>query len=594
MSDALLVPIHIDALLVNALVASGVSFERWSNQWSNLNTFQNPVPPPWGSTSPVALGVHLHWQLPSALTHGNAPADSSSAVFPYTPNRWIVVRLASPVNGAAAQTMTAWILESDYLDPAQGTTPYIDPSSTATNIKTTLLGRHVPAAQYTGELTATGDLFLTATGIAQTSFLAYQPGLMDVYSFLDDTTALPSNTNLTYLVAGWYSNVAFDPLVVDPQFDPTKDLFTKLNWAVLGLSGATPPARSVFHGLVNDLLWQTTSIPARIDSTANSMQVALAYTAIDGLAAVLAQSGQGGSPTPEQIEMMLSAFQYDCLSLLDEPDATAQLELRIRDAWFGATPGGTLWDIIAVAQGQTTADPLSPTVQPPPVPLSDAQQIWLAALNTTQRQCDVAQRELRTLQWEIFSLWWKSQYAAANYSSGLVTMGVNPTALLTELANQLDSSQTASFFSQVAAQQAALNQLLTTVPDPTSQSSIEKFSKLIPGNTGTLQLKANSLPSFCQPADPVLLIAGITPPNAAPDTGQPLPCRVASAATTGVNAIVNGNPVSITTASGSLASIIQQPGNIQVNGKPLSKSPRSLRCRRPGRPLHRSILRRPQ
>ncbi len=571
---ALLVPIHVDALLVNARVASGVAFEIFSNTWSALNSFENPVPPPWGSTNAVEQGVHLHWQLPSALTHGKAPKDSTSAVFPHTPNRWIVVRLSALAQGKAPQKMTAWIVESDFLDANLGSTPYLDPSSTATDLKPTFLGRNLPVAQWSGEISTSGQLFLTATGIAQTSFLAYQPGLRDVYSFYDDGAAsLPEGSVLTYLVAGWYSNPSYDPLVVEPAFDPATGIFTDLRWQVLGLGAHPVPTRSVFHGLVNDLIWQTSSVPPRVDSDATSMQVALAYTSVDALSAILALAHSSSSPGPEQIEMMLSAFQYDCLSLLDEPDATAQIELRIRQAWFGSTPGGTIWHIVPVAQGQTTAALLSPVVQTPAPPLTQGQAVWLAALNTRQRAFDVAQRELKTRQWELFALWWKTQYAGANLlqAPGLAPWGIDANKLRTALANQLDSSQRSSFLSQVAAEQTALAQMQGALPIPTSQDSIQKFSKQIPGNTGDLTLKPTALPPFYRPADPVLLIAGITPPDTAPDNGKPLPCRPPSAAVSGVNVQVGGSSVPVTASTGSLASIIQQAGTIPAKtGQPLS------------------------
>jgi hypothetical protein len=569
---SLLVPIHVDALLVNALVASNVPFERWANAWANLNSFNNPIPAPWGGTSPAALGVHLHWQLPSALTHGVAPAGSTDVVFPHTPNRWIVVRLAAAALGSAPQNMTAWIIESDFTNPETGTTPYIDPKSSPTDLQTTLLGRNVSVAQWEGESSPSGTLFLKATGIAQTSFLAYQPGLVDVYSFFDDTTALPDGTVITYLVAGWYSNAAFDPLVLQPAFDPQTGIFTDLNWTALGLAGQNLPTRSVFHGLVNDLLWQTQSIPQRVDSNTQSMQVAVGYTAIDALSSVLAQMEKSSSPTPEQIEMMLAAFQYDSLSLLDEPDATAQLELRIRRAWFGSTPGGTLWQIVPVAQGQSQSDPLTRVVQPPPVPLSSDQETWLATLNTSQRALDIAQRELMTLQWELFSLWWKTQYAAANLMpDGLSTWGIDATQVLSLLSNQLDPTQSASFISEVSAKQSAVAEMQGSLPIPTSPDSIQQFSKQIPGNTGNLTLKPNALPSFNQPADPVLLVAGITPPVASPDNSQALPCRVSSAATTGVNVVAAGTTVPVSSSTGKLAGIMQQPGALPAkSGQPLS------------------------
>ncbi|HYW12785.1 MAG TPA: hypothetical protein VE871_12545, partial [Longimicrobium sp.] len=98
MSDptALLVPMPVQAFLVNPPVQNGV-FQRWSTNYDALNQFQDPVPAPFTNLTnqPPALGVHLHWKLPAALSRGRGAADGSSVTFPYTPNRWIVVRLAS-------------------------------------------------------------------------------------------------------------------------------------------------------------------------------------------------------------------------------------------------------------------------------------------------------------------------------------------------------------------------------------------------------------------------------------------------------------------------------------------------------------------
>jgi len=139
------------------------------------------------------------------------------------------------------------------------------------------------------------------------------------------------------------------------------------------------------------------------------MQVAVGYTAIDALAAivgVLATRGSGSA-----LEQKLQAFQYNFLQTLNDADGTAQLELLIRQAWFGSTPGGTIWDIVPVAQGQDVADPLAQGPIPAPPPLTSEQQQWLAALNITQDQLDRATRDLRTMQWELFALWWNQQRA---------------------------------------------------------------------------------------------------------------------------------------------------------------------------------------
>jgi hypothetical protein len=550
----LLVPISVQAFLVNSKVNNGVVFARKTNNYENLNRFLDPIPEPFKSEenqqSKPALGVHLHWRLPAALTHGVSAADSTSVEFPYTPNRWVVVRLDSIEDSTASQHITAWVIESDYLDPNQGTIPFPDPfSSTATNVQNNLLGRNQLIQKWQGE--TGGQLFLRATGVTDVAFTAYQPGLLNVYAFHDDTTNLAENAMLTYLVAGWYSDPSYDPLASKSPSD--------LNWNVLSGDSAEPNL-SVYHGLIHGLKWQTVSIPERDDSSATSMQVAVGYSAIDALAAIIAQ--RVGGTNGSELETKFQAFQYNLLETLDAPDGTAQLELKIHEAWFGSSPGGTMWDIVTVSQGQVEPNPINSDALPPPPPLNAEQAEWLAALNQSQRRYDIAQRELTTLQYELFSLWWKQQRAlrmGVPEHDEQKRYGINVTEILKMVTAELDITQADSYVNQVIQQQNKVSILKTKVPDPTSLRRIEDWSKEIPGNDGSLILKPNALPPFFHPADPVVLIAGTTPQSNNLDSNQSLPCRHTPATVTGVSVAGVAEPVTI--ATGNLASTIQIPVN---------------------------------
>jgi hypothetical protein len=242
----------VQVLLVNQRVFDSGAFERWTNDYASLNAFLDPVPAPFQNLTSPTLGVHLHWKLPAALTHGMAASGSSNVEFPCTPNRWLVMRLATTAGATTASQMNAWIIQSDYMNPSDGTTPFANPfKSTPASVDQTLLGKHWTLEAWQAE--PGGLLFLTATGTADMMFTAFEPGLLDVYAFHDDTTGLAGNTLLTYLVAGWFSDPAYDPLATSTP--------AQLNWTVLG--GDSAPDLSVFHGLVFDLLWQTDSIPPR-------------------------------------------------------------------------------------------------------------------------------------------------------------------------------------------------------------------------------------------------------------------------------------------------------------------------------------------
>jgi hypothetical protein len=544
MSDPtpLLVPMPLQALLVNPPVQNGV-FQRWSTNYDNLNQFLDPVPAPFSNLSaqPPALGVHLHWKLPAALSNGQGSPDGSNVQFPFTPNRWIVVRVASAPDAVAAPRTTAWIIQSDYLGD-DGTSVFANPfTSTTSGVQKTMLGRQVPIEEWQGE--PGGKLFLRATGLADVTFTAYQPGLDNVYAFSDDTSKLPENTLLTYLVAGWFSDPSHDPLATSTP--------EALNWQVLG-TPASAPTVSVFHGLVYDVLWQTASAPPRTDPDARSMQVAVGYTAVDALAAIIA--AKAGQASGSELEMKLEALQYEMLQQLDLPDGHAQLEVKIRDAWFGKTPGGTRWDVVPVSQGQGSA-PIDRSAPPPAPPLTDAQATWLAALNGNQRAFDAASRELSTLQYELFALWWKGQRGAFVGSGGQRQFGINFPVIMQWIRDALDPATSGSMIARVTAQQAQVAALAARVPDPTSADSIAKWSAQIPAGTVPVALKPNALPSFFHPSDPVVLVAGITPPTNEVDPTATLPCRTLDAAVTGVTV----GSATVSRGTGSLAGIIQIP-----------------------------------
>jgi hypothetical protein len=548
----LLVPIPLHALLINKPVTDNVVFARWTNVYRSLESFEDPVPPPFSNIHPPSFGVDLHWKLPSALTHGSGAKGSTNVDYPFTPNRWVVVRYASTLNATAPPRMTAWVIESDHLGDPHGT-PFATRRGDG-SVQLTQLGRSVAIQQWAGE--AGGQVFLKAT-TADVTFTAYQPGNVNVYSFHDDvkkpgdsTNFLDDDTLLTYLVAGWYSDPAHDPLV--------KSTPDKLRWSVLG-GDPSAPKTSVFHGMLAGVKWNASTLPDRDDPDARSMQLGIGYTSIDALAAVV--NARAKQPSGSDLERKLEAFQYGVLQTLDDPDGEAQLELKIRQAWFGSTPGGTVWDIVAVSQGQQDQQFLDSTSIPLPPPLTTDQANWLAALNTQQRQYDQLKRQLMTMQWEVFSLWWKQQRApwvdAQQEQLGIDVSGPN-NVILGWINNALDNTQPSSVLSQVLALQqqvAAFN-----LPDPTSETSIKDYVKkfMPPGGTTPptpLTLRPRAMPSFFHPADPVLLIAGITPPSADVDNSKPLPCRIATAAATGVT--VSGTTVS--RASGSLAGVIQIP-----------------------------------
>src|SRR5579863_1121226 len=113
----LLVPVSLEGLVV-----SGGKTEAVKILAPRFDLFgRKRVPPlgrsiraePWNPLIPdleLDIGIHLHWALPAALTHG-IQSRTGEIEFPPVPNRWVVLRV--PVEKHL--TPRAWVLQSDYL-----------------------------------------------------------------------------------------------------------------------------------------------------------------------------------------------------------------------------------------------------------------------------------------------------------------------------------------------------------------------------------------------------------------------------------------------------------------------------------------------
>lgn len=678
-TSPLLVPVGVEALVVNSEEQSQVVFYRWEANYSSLNQFINPLPQPFTSVStPPDPGVHLHWSLPRGLTRGtqvqatatalasggrlssvdvdnggygysdllppsiiltggggagalatavvtggvvtavqiNEPGSgytsapqvtidpSQATSFPLVPNRWLVVRYAPAPTPQSPRPTTAWVLQSDYLgdDDALQSNSFVNPfPSTPGAIEPTRIGTKATVlSSWAGEAGDTQQLFLRALGPADETFAAFQPGVVNVFSFYDpvydpnasssdpnynqDAAHFPDGTPLSYLVVGWYSDPAHDPLYgpvtgwdqhgypVRTPWDGTGNpppaweaLLNGLGWAVEDAGGQTSyPTQSIYHGSVYGVVWQTTQLPPGANQSTQNMTVAVGNTSVDALSALAAFYAD----TPEQglLEAQaLEAFQYNQLKTLDAPDGEAQLDLKIREAWFGSEPGGTMWTVVAADTGQTPAGQLTPGVIPPPPPLTPQQADALALLNRNQRAFDEAQRLLFSMQWELYAIWWKQSWLNTNPAMIPVLNQYfhNKMGAIADLINQnLKPGNADGLFHQVVQQQTAVVKQAQALPSPTDPLSILEYATQTIGlDPAQLRLKPSAMPRFFHPVDPVVLVAGIeTSEKQGPlATDDPLACRFTSQAVTGVSVAGQSQPV--TASTGGLAQLIPTPAS---------------------------------
>ena len=191
-----LVPVQVDALVIRPNeVAQGWADCRYKPAPQDPNpTRYDILPDPFaeldGQRSP---GVYLHWALPDALTHGNAEGDT--AIFPAAPDRWLVLRMSPSGrflarNQIGMRAVTGWVL---------------------------LAGDKIPQAIDLDSFTEGGpspDAInnpLTVASLGDVAWTAYYDNCINRLAFYDNLNGITQGP-LSYLVCGWYSNPALDPL----------------------------------------------------------------------------------------------------------------------------------------------------------------------------------------------------------------------------------------------------------------------------------------------------------------------------------------------------------------------------------------------
>ena len=133
----------------------------------------------------------------------------------------------------------------------------------------------------------------------------------------------------------------------------------------------------------------------------------------------------------------------DLLPLLDQPDGTGQLALRLQNSWFQQLPGGSRWQLTASDQTGSPSGDVATALTPVQAQLLDA-------LNAAQQNLDAAGRQVASLQWDIYALWWKLGYVTANAANPIPNARQVITSALT--AKEGEATQAVSGWQSAAAQ----------------------------------------------------------------------------------------------------------------------------------------------
>ncbi|MGW1997404.1 hypothetical protein [Embleya sp. NPDC001921] len=566
----LVVPMRVEALMVNERVRQAEVFQRWQANYALTRLHLSPEPPPFSNTDlgfnadPDREGVYLHWQLPDALTAGidespdpgperdTGKADEGEAgpEFPTVPNRWLVVRQAV-ATASGARTESGWIVESDHLDPEHGASPYLHPHDGSL----TRIGRRVDLATgaWTEPGTPAGGMFLTAVGPGLATFAAYQPYNTDVFSIHDRLTDLDPTLEwrLNYLVAGWYSDPTSDPLAGD-----LGARMAALNWVASGTAPVSA-ARTLCHGTVLDVRWQRVGgMPA--SDRPDYVTVALGNTTAHATGALREHAAHRAGEPPE-VAALLTALHAGVLDLLDEADGEFSAERALHTSWFTPTPAGYGW-VLEEAAPQGDGAPAPRTTPRRPRATRAAHTAALARLNTDQAVHDTAMRDLAAAQRRLYDLWWAANLPKVPDAPG------EPDGAYREDLNELVREATR----EAVARRDAVTTARADVPwGDTPQAldaAIRKYQTDHDLPPAEVVLKRAVLSDFQLPNDPVVVIRGTkdkptpptlldgTDPYTVPgtrdedeeDENPPLACRWPDRLITGVT--VAARPVSATEA----------------------------------------------
>ncbi len=475
MPQPILVPIHMDALFLahdQLVVEAKANFARLP-YFRNGQDVNADVPflseeilakPFQNENLYLKAGIHLHWALSDAMT--KTIEGTSSGNFPVVPNRWLITRFR------AGKKEKAWIVESDYLYPAgkgelSGSISYPFPKETPEAPPFRFLGRKMPwAAWKNASLTGQYLDMLTAVGYGEPTFAAFYPNCHSIFGFHDEEIHLDNLANVSYEVAGWYSNpeqdflnllkktlpstTVFDwqeavkkvvlwdiEVQIDKQTflqtdptakslwdswvtnkwmsvidDKTAFLVPKSQWknqpdeATLALMNRLMEPFFDLETLCFSRLSFPDTLPPQIEQAAPQSQdtdITIANTGTEALSAYIAQQLKGDF-NPKQIEDQLEAIQLAEKLEHRRLDIGPKFEEARHGKGFNAVDGGTLWTIRAQSDvhSATQADNVAAQQE---VTLPEALSHKLHQLNLLQSRYDASQRAIQSLKNQLFSDW---------------------------------------------------------------------------------------------------------------------------------------------------------------------------------------------
>ncbi|MFF7454702.1 hypothetical protein [Kitasatospora sp. NPDC008115] len=556
-AQPLIVPISVDALVVNDTNRQQVL--RSTPDFDALAPHGLPEP---GNKYDIEAddtddwGVYVQWELPATLREGRIDATGPGGTrFPLIPNRWLVIRHSfaarKDATGSAPQ-VRAWLVRGDeQADPA-------DPGVALLPGHPDEGGYPQPVAYGRAHALDTGDTappepgtgpFLTADSTGLPAFCCYQPYNQNILSFHDTLKDLEQAQGqqtprpeiiVNYLVLGWYSQAAADPLP-ETTAHQLPDRLAALRWTLPEHTQAMDTAGTLYAGSVLGLPWDRELDPAQWKDADGKRPVAdgrpasptvvpaVGHSTIDAVTALLAQQAL---LTPDEAALF-EAFSYDLLDAtgrphlpqhLLEPATDHALDYVRHDRQFLTLPGGHRWQL-------TGPEPRSGPPQPAAAP-TDAERKALAELNTGQAGYDTGQQTLKDLTARLKGLWWITSPYDHNNPAPPDRTAVSA---MKALAARIDTCTTA--------RDLAAGSIPTGTSTEQLARAITDWEKKHGIDTQVHRLQPVPLPPFRRPANPVVALSNLQDKNRSREIdgflGGRLPVRPTDALPTGIPLVLS-------------------------------------------------------
>jgi hypothetical protein len=427
----------------------------------------------------LEAGAHLHWAMPDALTHGKQGEHGID--FAALPNRWLLTRVALVDGQAQAR---AWVILSDALSSdrkGKGEPPSLPVKDTAQDFRYLGVAEvfdgnwQEPLVPNHASILALFGSQLHAVASGDASFAAYYPNSRNVFGFYDDLKGVDTShgdVTLMYTLAGWYADASHDPLHGQPTLE---QLQADYQWTCANYP--TPaPDHSIYHGLVQQLVWNPTRRYIEDSGTPVKAKVAIGNHPAEALAAYF--NGLNGE-TRVHFDALFTAFEIGALSELmqPQPGQWSALKETLHTKQFNALDGGTIFQVQPVPKpARLVAQEGSAT---PPLPPGVADELNL--LNQYQQEWQLAGWEQRQYYGGLFASWYRIvqipsdvSFCAENALGSL--LGKNP-------AVEANLSKAQALRDQQKA----------------------KVAGLLPA---ALELVEQPAPAFHTPCEPTLLVSG--------------------------------------------------------------------------------------